>query len=393
VTRYSKNKLALIAASEYSKSCLKLERGISDDSDLLPSYPSCHTEKTNSYGGKLLVILFGGIGDVIISTSIIKVIKENFSVSKITFLTQFPANNIFDIDIFANLIDECVDINCSINNNLNQKSLALDLLKFADIMEQEEYDYILNLDHTVFSSCIARLCEGKNLYGLYCGINGKLICNSEAGANIWKLYHILEFRKKNTSHLLDYYYDLAGIKKRHTIFHNETGSQKNRNIVAFHLGTNWSSKRWPINKYVKLASLLSSKGIKVITLGVSNEIDIQQEFLNGLGDIRNIIPMSGKYDLPELANILHGVDLLVSSDTGPMHLSDHLGVPLVVLFGSTSHKESGPQGKKSIVITGGEKYLPCFRVECELSDYYSKCMGNIDPEDVFLEIIKVMGYE
>lgn len=123
--------------------------------------------------------------------------------------------------------------------------------------------------------------------------------------------------------------------------------------VALHPWTSDPIKQWPIERFRELALRLGQEaGIKVVIIGGRVEARRQGDLFSGLGN--NVINFSGKTTLPELAALLEGCRMLVSCDSGPMHLACCVGTPVVALFRNDipakSAKRWGPWGKGHTVI-------------------------------------------
>ena len=74
--------------------------------------------------------------------------------------------------------------------------------------------------------------------------------------------------------------------------------------------------------------------------------------------------------------------MVVSNDSGPMHIGAALNIPVAALFGPTSPERTGPYGKGHVIIRSERKCAPCFRKRCR--DF--RCMEEITPETVFEKI-------
>jgi heptosyltransferase-2 len=91
--------------------------------------------------------------------------------------------------------------------------------------------------------------------------------------------------------------------------------------------------------------------------------------------------MAGRTDIRELMALVSECDLLVTNDSGPMHIGYAVRTPVVAIFGSTSPEHTGPVGKNDIVIKKGLDCSPCFERECKKNNL--KCMEMITSEEVF----------
>jgi len=124
-------------------------------------------------------------------------------------------------------------------------------------------------------------------------------------------------------------------------------------IVAIHPWTSDPVKQWPIENFRELAAKLAEEmGRKVVILGGKENMALAAKYFSGLG--KNVIDLTGKTGLLELAKAIKSSGLLVSGDSGPVHLSCAVGTPVVALFrndlpGKTA-KRWGPWAGNSAVI-------------------------------------------
>jgi ADP-heptose:LPS heptosyltransferase len=99
------------------------------------------------------------------------------------------------------------------------------------------------------------------------------------------------------------------------------------------------------------------------------------------------INFAGKTTLTELAALYEKAALVISTDTGPMHLAAAMGTPVVALFGPTAPWRTGPFGKSHQIITAELECSPCFKRRCETTD----CMSKISVMQVFDGVKKMLG--
>jgi len=132
-------------------------------------------------------------------------------------------------------------------------------------------------------------------------------------------------------------------------------NEKYKGAIAVHPFTSDSVKLWPQECFKELAKRISGEfGLKVIIVGKVNAPAVS--FFDGLGN--NILNLSNKTTLVELAQLLRQCRLLISCDSGPMHLSAAVGTPVMALFrndleGKTA-KRWGPWGEKHMVIESND---------------------------------------
>ncbi len=138
------------------------------------------------------------------------------------------------------------------------------------------------------------------------------------------------------------------------------------------------AKAWPADRYRDLArGLIDRTGATVLVLGTRAEHALAEQIRNGEQGVLN---WCGTTDLPGLAAVLSRAALLVSNDSGAMHVMAALGRPQVAIFGSTSKIWTGPLNTKASVVTLGLPCAPCFARTCRYGHY--DCLRRITAADV-----------
>lgn len=169
-----------------------------------------------------------------------------------------------------------------------------------------------------------------------------------------------------------------------------------RPVVGINPGATYgSSKRWHPARFAEVAYRVISemKGSAVIFGGPSETAiaeEIEREFnrLSGNPDLNSslithhsFLNLAGRTELRGLISLISECDVLVTNDSGPMHIGYAVRTPVVAIFGSTSPEHTGPVGKKDIAIKKALDCSPCLERECKKGDL--KCMEMITSHEVF----------
>jgi heptosyltransferase-2 len=156
----------------------------------------------------------------------------------------------------------------------------------------------------------------------------------------------------------------------------------------------WFTKRWPSDYIIELLHLLLkySKNIEIFMLGGNNENQLNEVIIQHSKWAKNIFNTAGKININETAALLSTSDLLVTNDTGIMHIATGLQLPTIAIFGSTV-EEFGfyPYGVHSEVLETNIKCRPCAskgRRNCPKEHF--KCMMKIKPTMVYEKILKII---
>jgi len=148
-----------------------------------------------------------------------------------------------------------------------------------------------------------------------------------------------------------------------------------------------SSKRWYPERFSQVAAALVQKyHAKIILFGGPGERDIAEEIVRGSGP--SLFNMAGQTTIRGLMALLSQCRLLITNDSGPMHIAAALGVPVVAIFGSTDPALTTPIRTGHVIIRKDVPCSPCFRRECPTD---LKCMDLIQVEDVLEGVEKIIG--
>lgn len=142
-------------------------------------------------------------------------------------------------------------------------------------------------------------------------------------------------------------------------------------------------RRWPVENYVALASALLERGTEVVLAGGPDDAWAIPYFA-GLSVINRI----GKLTLPETLALLEDSDVMVTHDTGPLHLAGVTGVGIVSIFGPTDPRGRLPQRANTLAIWGGEGFAcrPCYDGRDYAPCLHNGCMHQVSVESVVREV-------
>ena len=148
-----------------------------------------------------------------------------------------------------------------------------------------------------------------------------------------------------------------------------------------------SAKRWFTDRYAGLAdSLIERRGVEVGIVGSEGEIRIAREIEGQMTQTPHIL--TGRTSLPGLMGLLSASRLLITNDSGPMHLAAALDIPQVALFGSTDEQATGPLSGNAEVIHEHVECSPCLLRECPID---LRCFDRITVDRVLEEALEKLG--
>jgi len=162
-----------------------------------------------------------------------------------------------------------------------------------------------------------------------------------------------------------------------------------RPLVVIHPLAKWETKQWPREKFSRLISALTRRKISVAVTGSVQDVGPVKEILEGVEGPAAVLDLTGKTSLKELAAVFSLADLVLTVDTGPMHLAAAVKAPLIALFGPTAPWRTGPYGDRSRVLRKDLACSPCFKETCSTME----CMRSLSVEEVMEAALEKLGVE
>jgi lipopolysaccharide heptosyltransferase I len=150
--------------------------------------------------------------------------------------------------------------------------------------------------------------------------------------------------------------------------------------IAMNVSARWETKRWPPEHFAEVADRLSqAHGLPIVFIGGPAE---RPESLAVTALMRmKAVDLTGQTPVGLLPSLLRRAALLVTNDSGPMHIAAAVGTPVVALFGPTDPLRTGPYGKGHVVLSHAVECRPCFRRDCSHA-VRLECLTAIRPEQV-----------
>ena len=154
-------------------------------------------------------------------------------------------------------------------------------------------------------------------------------------------------------------------------------------VAAFCIGAEYGpAKRWPAQHFAELARLLTARGYAIWLVGSPKDAEIGQAVQSQSGGICH--DLCGKTGLSEAIDLLALARLVVSNDSGLMHVAAALDKPMVALYGSSSPGFTPPLSDKARIVSLNLPCSPCFKRVCPLGHF--NCMMQLGPQQVLAEI-------
>jgi len=321
---------------------------------------------------KILIIRFSSIGDIVLTTPVIRCLKTQLN-AEIHYLTK-PK--------FANVLA---------SNPYIDKLHVLDksLIEKAKQLQAEKYDYVIDL-HNNIRTLIFKKTIGVKAYSF-----------PKLNIEKWLLVNF-KINKMPNIHIVDRYFEPAlklGITNdgkgldyflpKDFLFNNDL--EINKPYIAWAIGAQHFTKRFPVHKIIEICNQIE---LPIYLLG-GNEDEINgNEIKNNCEE--NVVNLCGKLSLNQSAFVVKNCQLLITNDTGLMHIGAAYQKKIISLWGNTTplFGMNPYYGKNKVAQTIFENTnltcRPCSKIghhKCPKKHF--KCMEDISTKNIEAEILKL----
>jgi heptosyltransferase-2 len=333
---------------------------------------------------KILFIRFSSLGDILLTFPFVSAIKKEYPLSKIFFLTKSEYAELF-------LINK--DINTLLLFDKKNDSIW----KLCETIKNEKFDYIFDLHNNLRSNLLLFFNKSKNCklkkysFQKWLLVKTKINCLKnlplirERYSDISKKFNLIDnFKLKefinNYTISLDKLH-IDNIKDKLLFLQNY------EKIIGICPSARHQTKIFPENKLINVGKqLLNGNKVCILLFGNENESQYCERLRHALS-ANHAYNLAGKNSIIETAAAMSLCNVIIANDTGLMHLTNLLHIPLIAIFGSTV-EELGfyPTGKNVFVIENRNlKCRPCSHIglsSCPKKHF--KCMNDIN-ENIIIE--------
>jgi ADP-heptose:LPS heptosyltransferase len=158
----------------------------------------------------------------------------------------------------------------------------------------------------------------------------------------------------------------------------DAGISAEEEFFVINPGGNWLPKRWPKQRYAQLCrhlSIIYNK--KIVITGAEKDIELAEEIIAQSGNF--VISICGKTNLKELGAVMARASVVISNDSGPMHIAVSQRTPTIAIFGPTYPAITGPYGSSDYIVL--HKWHDC-KIPCYATCDNYRCMEAVTVDDV-----------
>ena len=252
-------------------------------------------------------------------------------------------------------------------------------------LRQQAFDWVIDLQCLMRSGVFAWLANGKLSIGL-----------DEPREGARGFYDHIVQRPSPLTHAVDWYLrvlpvlgvpadrDFQWLPPRPAVAESlrRQWPVEGARWIILQPGARWLNKRWPVESYAELVRLLApaNAGFHFAVLGGEDDRPLGEVIARA--EPTRCLDLTGRLSLPEMVEWIRLSELMVSNDTGPMHVADALGTPVVALLGPTEPRRTGPYGQLDHVLQLNLPCVPCLKARCGYAKPF-ECLRAIPPATVF----------
>ena len=158
--------------------------------------------------------------------------------------------------------------------------------------------------------------------------------------------------------------------------------------VALQPGARWSNKRWPAEYFAELVRRLADdyEDLSFAILGSNDDTALGERIVRA--EPERCLDLTGRTSLSEMIEWIRFSELMVTNDTGPMHVAAALGKPVVALFGPTEPRRTGPYGQiERVIRLTSLACAPCLKDSCAYHKPF-ECLRGVSPSAVQEEVCR-----
>ncbi|KUG23459.1 lipopolysaccharide heptosyltransferase i [hydrocarbon metagenome] len=335
----------------------------------------------------ILIVKLSAIGDVIHTLPSLAALRRLYPESHITWVVEEAAADLVTGHPYLDSV--LVSRRKSWSRDLLRgrvRSPLSEIGNFVRKLRQRDYDLVIDFHGLFKSSIIVFLSRGKRKLGY------------DSWQEISGLFLNEKIPEDVNKHAVDRYLDFprylgAEIDRvEFTLPSDKNAEEKvlrllreynleDKKFVAINPIALWETKLWSDEQFACLADLINNKlQVNVVFTGS------EKESIEKITSLMNTecVNLGGKTTLLDLACLYKKACMVITTDSGPMHMAAAVGIPVIALFGPTDPERTGPYGDGHTIIRIELPCSPCFLKKCSTK----QCMKDISSEQVFAVVEK-----
>lgn len=333
---------------------------------------------------KILILKPSSLGDVVQALPVLRLLKLQLPSSQIYWWIESS---------LAPLLEGDPDLAGVVRFNRRRWAAPHhwpELWRSVRWMRQQTFDWVIDLQSLARSGAFAWLANGKLTVGM-----------DEPREGARGFYDFIVSRPSFHTHAVVWYLGVLTLLDipihRHfnwlpirseafETVRKQRAAEDTRWIIL-QPGARRLNKRWPVEFFAVLVGRLAAAhpDLRFAILGGQEERSLGEVIVKA--DSQRCLDLTGKISLPEMVEWIRASALMVTNDTGPMHVAAALGKPVVALFGPTEPRRTGPYGQIENALQLNLPCVPCMKPRCHYFKPF-ECLRALDPAVVFAAVQK-----
>ncbi len=311
---------------------------------------------------KILILRFSSIGDIVLTSPVVRCLKQQLNASEIHFLTKKS---------FASIVEN--------NPNVDKVfSFEKDVKEVLHELKKENYDWVIDLHHNLRSMQVKRALGKPSKSFNKLNIEKWLLVNLKI--NRLPNKHIVDRYFETVAHLgvkndlkgLDFFIDA-----KNEVAISSLPREFQNGFIAFVIGAKHNTKKLPTEKIISICKKLNRA---VILIGGKEDFEVGEKIAS---QISNVFNGFGKYNLQQSASLIKQADKVITHDTGMMHIAAAFQKNIISVWGNTvpgfGMYPYMPGKESKIVEVKNLSCRPCSKIGFEKCPKgHFKCMNEID---------------
>lgn len=327
---------------------------------------------------KILILKPSSLGDVVQALPVLRLLKRQFPNAQVWWWVDSN---------FAPLLESDPDLAGVLRferRGWGSPRRWLELWRTLRWMRGQQFDWVIDLQGLARSGTVAWLANGRQLVGL-----------DEPREGARGYYDVIVPRASFHTHAVDWY--LAVLRELGVPVDSHFDWLPERPAVAAAIrekwvvnsdrwlallpGARWENKRWPVEHFAEVIRQLAARHaeLRFVILGSGADQQMGATLARVASD--RSLDLTGATSLMEMVEWLRLSRLVITNDTGPMHVAAALGKPIVALFGPTEPRRTGPYGQLDAAVRYALPCAPCLKSRCA-SSQRMECLTAISPETI-----------
>ncbi|MBW2217701.1 MAG: lipopolysaccharide heptosyltransferase II [Deltaproteobacteria bacterium] len=344
----------------------------------------------------ILIVKLSSIGDVVHSLPFLEVIKGKFPHARIDWVVEEASSQILKDHpaIDGLIVSRRKAWQKKFFKGLGCLSVLREAIQLLGEVRERRYDIVVDLQGLFRSGFLVGLSRGIRKIGMVGAREGGGLFLNEKPVPVDYEQHAADRYLEVAEYLgcdstawkgdipvLD-----ADKGMVDELFQN-SGPAK-RPLIAINPMARWQTKLWKAESFAALADRLCEElSCRIVFTGSGQDRAVIEEISEMMKECP--INLAGRTSLKELAYLYSICDVLITTDTGPMHIAAAMGCRVIALFGPTDPLRTGPYGREHNVIRTDMECSPCFKKDCE----HMNCMKQITVEKCFNAVNRFLNQD